>query len=161
MKFKLDLKKIRKDLNSIGSVEVGVPMGMKASVPDYKKPQLGLKGYASVKRNQAKRRKSKTDLSDVLEYLNKDFELFAIALRTAPQRQIDQLTEYLLKASLDNRSKKRLENLVIAILREPILAKSLGSNKKSTIKAKGFNRVGVNTGNLFKEINAEFKPKRR
>jgi hypothetical protein len=56
------------------------------------------------------------------------------------------------KKSTDN---KRLENAVQAVIRNPILRSDYGNNKKSTIKAKGFDKLGIDTGQFFKAIKAK------
>ncbi len=49
---------------------------------------------------------------------------------------------------------KRLENLLQAIVRNPILKGSYGSNSLMTKKIKGFNRLMIDTAQLFKAIQA-------
>jgi len=53
--------------------------------------------------------------------------------------------------------KKRVENLVQAIVRNPILRGTYGRNKKITEKIKGFNRKFIDTSQLFKGIRAKVK----
>ena len=56
------------------------------------------------------------------------------------------------KKSADN---KRLENAVQAVIRNPILRGDYGKNMTATIKAKGFDKLGVDTGQFFKAIKAK------
>ncbi len=49
---------------------------------------------------------------------------------------------------------RRVENLLQAIVRNPILRGDYGSNAQKTQKIKGFNRYGIDTGQLFKAIRA-------
>lgn len=51
-------------------------------------------------------------------------------------------------------SKKSVENLLQAIVRNPILRGDYGSNSIATAKAKGFNRFMIDTAQLFKNIKA-------
>lgn len=50
--------------------------------------------------------------------------------------------------------KKRCENLLQAIVRNPILRGDYGPNSPATAKTKGFDRHGFDTGQLFKSITA-------
>lgn len=55
--------------------------------------------------------------------------------------------------------KKRVENLLQAVVRNPILRGDYGSNTKKTQKIKGFNRLLIDTGQLFKHITAKVRIK--
>lgn len=50
--------------------------------------------------------------------------------------------------------KRRCENLLQAIVRNPILRGDYGHNTPATAKTKGFDRHGFDTGQLFKSIKA-------
>ncbi len=56
-------------------------------------------------------------------------------------------------------SKKRCENLLQAIVRNPILRGEYGSNSALTQKIKGFNRPMIDTAQLFKSLKAKCKVK--
>lgn len=49
---------------------------------------------------------------------------------------------------------KRLENLVQAIVRNPILRQDYGSNKPSTAKIKGFDHLMIDTAQFFNSVKA-------
>jgi hypothetical protein len=51
-------------------------------------------------------------------------------------------------------SKKRIENLLQAIVRNPILRQEYGGNSSKTSKKKGFNRFLIDTAQMFKAIRA-------
>lgn len=53
--------------------------------------------------------------------------------------------------------KKRLENLLQAIVRNPILRKEYGNNRSETADNKGFDRHLFDTGQMFKSILARAK----
>lgn len=57
--------------------------------------------------------------------------------------------------------KKRVENLMQAIVRNPILRGDYGVNSRITQKIKGFNRSMIDTAQLFKAIKASVKVKGR
>lgn len=50
---------------------------------------------------------------------------------------------------------KRLENLIQAVVRNPILRGTYGRNKKVTADNKGFNRKFIDTAQFFKAIRAK------
>lgn len=54
-------------------------------------------------------------------------------------------------------SMKRVENLLQAIVRNPILKQEYGHNKATTADAKGFDRHLINTAQMFKSIKARVK----
>lgn len=57
-------------------------------------------------------------------------------------------------------SAKRVENLLQAIVRNPILRGDYGKNSQATAKSKGFNRYMIDTGQLFKNITAKVRGRR-
>lgn len=56
--------------------------------------------------------------------------------------------------------RKRVENLMQAIVRNPILRGDYGSNSPLTKKIKGFDRKMIDTAQLFKAIKAQVKVRR-
>lgn len=57
-------------------------------------------------------------------------------------------------------AEKRLINTLQAIVRNPFLRGDYGSNAKRTIRTKGFNRFGIDTGQFFTNIKASIKRRR-
>lgn len=57
--------------------------------------------------------------------------------------------------------RKRVENLLQAIVRNPILRGEYGKQARSTTREKGFVRPMIDTGQLFKAIKASVKVKVR
>lgn len=52
---------------------------------------------------------------------------------------------------------KRVENLLQAIVRNPILKKEYGNNRSGTADGKGFDRHLIDTGQMFQSIKARVK----
>lgn len=52
---------------------------------------------------------------------------------------------------------RRVENLLQAVVRNPILRKDYGDNNATTADSKGFNRRLIDTGQMFKAIIAKAK----
>lgn len=67
---------------------------------------------------------------------------------------IIKFTNEFFRLAFGKSEKKRAENLLQAIVRNPILRKEYGSNSKLTKKIKGFDRYMIDTGQLFKNIKA-------
>lgn len=57
-------------------------------------------------------------------------------------------------------SRKRLENTLQAVVRNPILRGDYGKNNPGTAKSKGFSRLMIDTGQLFKAIKAKTRLRR-
>jgi hypothetical protein len=70
-----------------------------------------------------------------------------------------QLAEDFLNLKKTETDIKRLQNNAQAIVKVPLLNKSYGKNKPSTIKRKGFDRFGVQTGQLFENIKGRYYAK--
>lgn len=70
--------------------------------------------------------------------------------------QILEFTNYFLKLVVKRpgTSLKRIENLLQAIVRNPILRQEYGPNNAATADAKGFSRHLFDTGQMFKSIRA-------
>lgn len=69
------------------------------------------------------------------------------------KKVVDELAAQVFgKKTKDN---KKLENAVQAVVRNPILRGDYGGNATSTIGQKGFNKLGIDTGQFFKAIKAK------
>lgn len=75
---------------------------------------------------------------------------------------IMQFTKSFLNLALNGQaSTKRVENLLQAIVRNPILKQEYGKNKAHTADAKGFDRHLFDTGQMFRAITAKVKRVRK
>jgi len=70
---------------------------------------------------------------------------------------IVKFTQRFLQLAFGRGEKKRLENLLQAIVRNPILRGEYGKQARSTTREKGFYRPMIDTGQLFKAIKAVVK----
>lgn len=72
-----------------------------------------------------------------------------------------KFTDYFLKYLIGRPgvNTKRLENLLQAIVRNPILNQEYGNNESQTADNKGFDRHLFDTGQMFKAIKARMKRK--
>lgn len=163
MKFRLNTRQLEQDLMEINGsfVRVGVLNKSKKAL-DPARPLKPLKLTPTVPRNAATTKGSSKNerLAAVAEYLNKKRGLFDKALERAGNKEINEITQYfadlVLSPMADETTKRRLENLCRSIVRNPMLRKELGPNAESTVEDKGFDQYGINTGTLFKNIEAKY-----
>lgn len=120
-------------------------------------PSLG--SYAGEPIRKATRTSSGMTIGEVLVENMKRLNI-NILLRPfqEPNSEILKFTEAFLKL-VTNRgmSVKRVENLLQAVVRNPILKQEYGRNKSATADAKGFDRHMIDTGQMFKNIKARAK----
>lgn len=132
-------------------------VGILEDAPHYAAKPLsaGLKSYAGGKARKTSRKTTGEKLSEV----SASFRAFlGFNYLVAPFKQknsdILKFTSAFLKFAFDKSDDKRVRNLIQAIVRNPILRKDYGSNTKQTQKRKGFDRLGIDTAQLFKGITA-------
>lgn len=87
--------------------------------------------------------------AQVGNYLTKPFK----DQKNAPAQLFKTFFE-LIFASNSASKRKRLENLIAAVVRNPILRGAYGRNKKITADNKGFNRKLIDTGQFVRNIKA-------
>lgn len=68
--------------------------------------------------------------------------------------ELVRFTEQFLKSALAQKDMKRVENLLQAVVRNPILRGDYGSNTSATADNKGFDRHLIDTAQTFKAIKA-------
>ena len=130
----------------------------------YKKPMRGERGrkgqdvlssYAGGPVRKKSRLKTDVRISDVsranrerlgFNYLSEPFKK-----RTS---DIVRFTNEFFKLAFGRTEKKRAENLLQAIVRNPILRGDYGSNSSLTKTIKGFDRYMIDTAQLFKALKA-------
>lgn len=67
---------------------------------------------------------------------------------------IQKFTKAFLRTAFAKDSPKRVENLLQAVVRNPILRQDYGPNRSGTADGKGFNRHLIDTAQMFKAIKA-------
>lgn len=128
----------------------------------FETPQLG--SYAGGPVRKATREGSGQSVGDVfvsnMERLNTDLLRKPFEDETT---EINRFTTAFLKlvAKTPSMSIKRVENLLQAIVRNPILKQGYGPNRSSTADAKGFDRHLIDTAQMFKAIRARVMTKRK
>lgn len=161
IKFNLNAGAIIRDLFAIEGqhVVVGVlKTGTIARRPARPLRQLQL--TPGTVRNAVDRKASKRKvlLTQVAEWLEEDRGLFSKAMGKAGNKQLNELVEMFAQLAQGNDPviQRRLENACRSIVRNPMLRREYGINSEATAKGKGFNHWGINTGTLFKAIEAKY-----
>lgn len=123
--------------------------------------QRGLKGqdvigsYAGGPVRRTSNRPSGLTISDVSASLR---EHLGINYLTEPFKQktsdVIRFTKEFFKLAFGRSEKKRCENLLQAVVRNPMLRGDYGPNTKITKRIKGFDRATIDTAQLFKSIKA-------
>lgn len=120
-------------------------------------PQL--KNYAGGPVRRTSRQKGELSVGQVLienmKRLNINILQRPFQERNAPILKFT--AEFLKMVTSGKSSIKRLENLLQAIVRNPILKQEYGANKPATADAKGFDRHLFDTGQMFRAIKARVK----
>jgi hypothetical protein len=106
------------------------------------------------------RRQSRTPsgmtVADVSESLRKNLGInfYRAPFRSKANRDILKFTKAFFRLCAGRSEKRRCENLLQAIVRNPIVRGDYGNNSPVTRKIKGFDRLMIDTGQLFKAIKA-------
>lgn len=141
--------------------EVGVldnkPHRLPVETPLFTTPNL--KTFAGGPVRATSRNKSEFTIGDVL--IQNSERLGIDLLREPfknPESEINRFTTAFLRfAAARKGSLRRVENLLQAVVRNPILRQEYGANKATTADNKGFDRHLFDTGQMFRAIKAVVK----
>lgn len=133
----------------------------------YKEPRRGVRGlkgqdvistYAGGPVRKKSRVNSGQNVSDV-SAANRDRLGFNYLSEPFKKKSSDivKFTREFFKLAFGKSEKKRAENLLQAIVRNPILRGEYGPNSPLTKKIKGFDRGMIDTAQLFKSLKAACK----
>lgn len=152
-------KSLSRKVNGV-EFEVGVlddkPHMQPVTTPLFGAPNL--KTYAGGPVRPTSRKPSGVTIGEVLvqnmERMNRNILLEPFRKKNS---EILKFTNYFLRyivGRAGNSSVKRIENLLQAIVRNPILKQEYGQNSAVTADMKGFDRLLFDTGQTFKAIRA-------
>lgn len=166
MQLKLDSRFKKKVAGIFGKYQFEV--GILDDAP-YKKPKIGERGkkgqdvitqYAGGDVRKKSRANSSMTIAEVAK---ENRERLGVNFWTKPFEQkssdIIKFSNEFFKVVFGYGSKKRAENLLQAIVRNPILRGEYGENSPLTQKIKGFNRPLIDTAQMFKAIKARCRVK--
>lgn len=130
----------------------------------YKLPKIGKRGlkgedvlttYAGGPVRMKSSKDSGKNVSDISK-ANRDRLGFNYLTEPFKKRSSDiiKFSNEFFKLAFGRTEKRRCENLLQAIVRNPILRGDYGKNSALTQKIKGFDRSMIDTGQLFKSLKA-------
>lgn len=90
---------------------------------------------------------NKLSLFSLAKILDKKYKFL-----TNPVKNVNQYTKQFWNAVFTSNDKNKINNSYLALIFKAINDKKYGSNKKATIKAKGFDRKLIDTGQTMKGI---------
>lgn len=161
MKIQLDKRFIKKLQGRFGKYDFEVGVLDDANYKNPRRGERGKKGADVLARYAGGpvRKKSRTDSGKTIAEVSKaNRERMGVNYLTAPFEKrtsdIIKFSNEFFKLAFGRSEKRRAENLLQAIVRNPILKGTYGSNSEITEKIKGFNRGMIDTAQLFKRIKA-------
>ena len=145
-----DFNNLIKDINkNIGEIEIGVIKNK-----PRKFPKRGLKSFAGgVARRTGKNNREITN-SSLLEKLENKYGLLTKSFNNT-QEVKKFLNDILLGTLTTKNNSNNIVNSFKSLFIKPILRSKYGNNKPSVIKNKGFNRFGIDTGQLVKNLQCK------
>ncbi len=121
-------------------------------------PGKGKKTLAGGPARRTGRKESGMSVSQVSESLRKNtgINFYTQPFQSRKNKDILNFTKSFFKLCGGRAGeKRRTENLLQAVVRNPIVRGDYGNNSKLTATIKGFNRLMIDTGQLFKAIQAK------
>lgn len=100
----------------------------------------------------------KSTLREVFAKWNLRYQLLLAPLRAEGNKDVvEVIGRMVADLGTSGRQRQQFLNAVQALIRNPIMRGDYGKNSKEWAKAKGFNRLLINTGAMFNAIKARFK----
>lgn len=132
-------------------------VGILENAPKKLRKKGATKNYAGLTISASGKSSPKVSLAEVAKYTDNQFGWLKKPFKLPKNKEVFEVVKEIAaqvfgKKSIDN---NRLENAVQAVVRNPILRGDYGNNKASTVKQKGFNKLGINTAQMFKSIRAK------
>lgn len=153
MKIKSDIsKRITKQIGNY-KFEVGILQ----NEPKKLRKKSSTKSFAGLQVSASGKTSSKVSLAEVAKYTDNRFKWLKKPFKLKENKEVIAVVKELASQIFGKTSKnnKRLENAVQAVIRNPILRGDYGNNMASTIKQKGFDKLGIDTAQMFKNIKAK------
>ena len=146
------LKKMSKDIG-IYKFEVGILKDEAKKIPNRESSA----NYAGLKISGTKGRSTTNTVVKVAKRMDNLFGWLQKPFNDGKNKDVNDVVKELSSQVFHKKSKnlKRLENAVQAVIRNPILRGDYGNNSSITAKEKGFNKLGIDTGQFFKSIKAK------
>lgn len=129
---------------------------------NYRRPRPKSDGLTTIARGPARkagRKPSKLTVADVSRFNreNGKVDYLREPFRKPGSQDAKLIKRFLfefIKMTAGSFNPRRLENLLQAMVRNPIARGDYGRNKSSTAQRKGFNRLMIDTAQMFRAIKA-------
>lgn len=117
----------------------------------------GLKSYAGGPARKTSSKSSGKTIGEVSEELRKHIGInfYSKPFSSKGNKDILKFVESFFDLCAGRTQARRAENLLQAIVRNPILRGDYGRNSSVTAKIKGFNRLMIDTAQLFRAITSK------
>ena len=100
---------------------------------------------------------TKSSIREVFAKLNLRYQLLLAPWRNANSKEQVQVAKELVNSlNAGGKPTNAMRNAIQAVIRGPIQRGEYGNNSKGWAAIKGFNRLMINTGTLFRAIKARF-----
>lgn len=166
LKFGNSFQRIMKQRIEGYEFEVGIlsdgPHRNPVYTPIYQQPNLG--NYAGDKVRKTTNQVGPLSKAEIfIENMKRmGVNLLTNPFKSKSNSEIRKFTRDFLRFAFKRGvSQRRLENLLQAIVRNPILRQDYGPNTSATADSKGFDRHLIDTGQMFKSIRARLKNVRK
>lgn len=110
--------------------------------------------YAGLKLRKPSSYKYKGTLFSVAKDMDEAFKWLRKPFMLQSNADVLAVLKYVVENLNGKDTKQRIINAVQAVVRNPILRGNYGKNSAKTSKSKGFNKLLMDTGQLFKNIKA-------
>lgn len=114
--------------------------------------------FAGATVRKASRKNSGKTVAQVSEANRNKYDYLAAPFRKKDTPIMKLINEFV-RFAFGRSEKKRLENTLQAVVRNPILKKEYGMNTQATQNHKGFDHVMMDTAQFFKSIRARVRIK--
>lgn len=153
--MKIDSNGLAKNIaRRIGNYEfeVGILKDQSKAIPNRKSTAK----YAGLDVSAVKKRDKRVSLAYVAGRMQKKFGWLTRPFKIKQNVDVGRVVKEIAKQvfSKNSTNNKKLENAVQAVVRNPILRGDYGKNSREAEAAKGFDKLGIDTGQFFKNIKA-------
>ena len=141
--------------------EVGIIQDKQYKLPvEFNQSQTNssevLTKFAGATVRKASRKNSDKTVSEISREMRDKYD-YLVSPFKRKDTAIQKLIKDFFSFAFGRSEKKRLENTLQAVVRNPILKKQYGRNTQATINHKGFDHVMMDTAQFFKAIKAKVK----
>ncbi len=160
--FKLDRRFLNQARGYLEKYEFTVGVLEDRAHKEAESKSKGLSSYAGGPTRKASNKNSGKTISEVSEDLRKNtgINIYTQPFFAKKNKDIVNFVREYFFLCAGRTQKKRVENLLQAIIRNPILRGDYGKNSAPTARIKGFNRFMIDTAQLFRAITAKVKVNR-